>query len=375
MLVTALSCGKFGPGDLSRTIALEVIAPDSLEEYDSITPHARLLDGRGDSVAATIVWSLPDSADTVALTLLDTTTGRITVNHAGLTGRLLASAGTFVSNPVSIRTLAAADTLFPTGPTHDTTRIAGVTALDSLSGPLLLELADTVTAGTGGNPIVPLAGRPIVYTLAHPPTAGPVTLVTTDTARTLAATATGVTSAAGIAFVKVRMLLPDTVPDSVVVIASARRRAVGTTVPGTPATFVVRFQGIAVADTLFAAGPIEDTIHLSASLDSLSDSLTVEVGDTVLATNSVTPLAGRPVVFAITSPTTAGPVTLVTSDTAHALVTADTVTTDARGLAAVKVRLIAGARPDVVVVMASAKRGVSANLPGSPVTFRVRLLP
>jgi len=368
VLVTALSCGKFGPGDLSRTIALEVIAPDSLEEYDSITPHARLLDGRGDSVAATIVWSLPDSADTVALTLLDTTTGRITVNHAG--GRVEEREGDGVgaSNPVSIRTLAAADTLFPTGPTHDTTRIAGVTALDSLSGPLLLELADTVTAGTGGNPIVPLAGRPIVYTLAHPPTAGPVTLVTTDTARTLAATATGVTSAAGIAFVKVRMLLPDTVPDSVVVIASARRRAVGTTVPGTPATFVVRFQGIAVADTLFAAGPTEDTIHLSASL-------TVEVGDTVVATNSVTPLAGRPVVFAITSPTTAGPVTLVTSDTAHALVTADTVTTDARGLAAVKVRLIAGARPDVVVVMASAKRGVSANLPGSPVTFRVRLLP
>jgi len=374
VLVTALSCGKFGPGDLSRTIALEVIAPDSLEEYDSITPHARLLDGRGDSVAATIVWSLPDSADTVALTLLDTTTGRITVNHAGLTGRLLASAGTFVSNPVSIRTLAAADTLFPTGPTHDTTRIAGVTALDSLSGPLLLELADTVTAGTGGNPIVPLAGRPIVYTLAHPPTAGPVTLVTTDTARTLAATATGVTSAAGIAFVKVRMLLPDTVPDSVVVIASARR-AVGTTVPGTPATFVVRFQGIAVADTLFAAGPIEDTIHLSASLDSLSDSLTVEVGDTVAATNSVTPLAGRPVVFAITSPTTAGPVSLVTSDTAHALVTADTVTTDARGLAAVKVRRIAGARPDVVGVVASAKRGVSDHLPGSPVTIRGRRLP
>ena len=374
MLVAALACGKFGPGDLSRTIALEVTAPDSLEEYDTITPHARLLDGRGDSVAGTIVWSLPDSADTVALTLVDTTTGRLTVNHTGLTGRLLARSGSFVSNPVSIRTLAAADTLFLAGPTHDTTRIAGFTALDSLSGPLSMEIADTVTAGTGGNPIVPLAGRPIVYTLAHPPAAGPVTLVATDTAHALATTATASTDAAGIAFVKVRMLLPDTSPDSVVVIASARR-AVGTPVPGTPDTFVVRFQGVPVADTLFAARPIEDTIHLSASPDSLSDSLTVEIGDTVAATNTITPLAGRPVVFAITSPETPGPVTLVTSDTAHALVTVDTVTTDARGLAAVRVRLIDGPRPDLVMVTASAKRGVSVKLPGSPVTFRVRLLP
>src|SRR5205814_920632 len=83
-LAAALACGKFGPGDLSRTIAIEITAPDSLEEYDTITPHARLLDGRGDPVAATIAWSLPDSADTVALTLIDTNTGTITVNHTGL---------------------------------------------------------------------------------------------------------------------------------------------------------------------------------------------------------------------------------------------------------------------------------------------------
>ncbi len=136
-----------------------------------------------------------------------------------------------------------------------------------------------------------------------------------------------------------------------------------------------RFQAVAVADTLFAPGPIQDTIHVSGSPDSLSDSLTVEIGDTVAASSTITPLAGRPVVFTITTPSIAGPVTLVTSDTAHALVTADTVTTDARGLAAVKVRLIAGPPPDLVEVTASAKRGVSAKLPGSPVTFRVRVQP
>ena len=102
--------------------------------------------------------------------------------------------------------------------------------------------------------------------------------------------------------------------------------------------------------------------------DSLSDSLSVEVDGTV-------GLPGRPVVFAITSPQTPGPVTLVTSDTARTLVTTDTVTTDARGVAAVKLRLIAGPAPASVEVTASAKRGVSARLPGSPVRFTVRFVP
>ena len=147
MLAAALACGKFGPGDLSRTIAIEVTAPDSLEEYDTITPHARLLDGRGDPVAATIAWSLPDSADTVALTLIDPTTGRITVNHTGLTGRLLARSGGFVGNPVSIRTLAAADTLFAASlSTVDTVALPA----DSVSDSLKVEVADTIESASGG---------------------------------------------------------------------------------------------------------------------------------------------------------------------------------------------------------------------------------
>ena len=237
MLVAALSCGKFGPGDLSRTIALEVIAPDSLEEYDSITPHARLLDGRGDSVAATIVWSLPDSADTVALTLLDTTTGRITVNHAGLTGRLLASAGKFVSNPVSIRTLAAADTLFATS-----LAIVDTVALpaDSVSDSLKVEVADTIKSAAGGDSLtVALAGRPVVYAIKDPVSPGPVTLVTNDSTHRLVTTDTATTGVTGMAFVKVRLLGPP-VPDSVVVHVIARR-ATGDTVPGSPVIFVVRF--------------------------------------------------------------------------------------------------------------------------------------
>ena len=366
MLAAAATCKV--STDLSRDIALEVTAPDSLEEYDTLKPTARVLTGRGDSAATAVFWFSPDTT----IAVLDSTTGRTVVVHPGGTGRLVAKGGGLVSNPLAIRTLAAADTVLA-GPTLDTVDIAGPTALDSLSDSLTIEIADTVTAAA--NPIVPLAGRPVVYTLVHPSAAGPVTLVTQDTAHALADTVTAVSSVSGIAFVKVRLLAPDTIPDSVVVVASARR-AVGTTVPGLPDTFVVRFRGVAVADTLRAAAPLADTVHVSAvPPDSLSDSLSVEVGDTSGATGSITPLPDRAVVFAITAPQTPGPVTLVTSDTARTLVTTTTVKTDARGIAAVKLRLIAGPAPASVEVTASAKRGVSARLPGSPVRFTVRFEP
>lgn len=360
MIAAAATCKV--STDLSRDIAIEVTAPDSLEEYDTLKPTARVLTGLGDSAATAVFWFSPDSA----IAVLDSTTGRTVVVKTGSTGRLVARAGGLVSNPLALRTLAAADTV-SAGPTLDTVDIAGPTALDSLSDSLKIEIADTVTVAPPLSPIVPLAGRPVVYTLVHPAVAGPVTLVTQDTTRALADTVTAVSSVSGIAFVKVRLLAPDTIPDSVVVVASARR-AVGTTVPGSPDTFVVRFRGVAIADTLRAAGPLEDTVHVSAvSPDSLSDSLSVQVG--------TAGLPGRAVVFAITSPQTPEPVTLVTSDTARGLVTTDTVLTDARGVAAVKVRLIAGPAPASVEVTASAKRGVSARLPGSPVRFTVRFEP
>ena len=368
MLAAAAACKV--STDLSRNIAIEVVARDSLEELDTLRPRAHVITGHGDSAATPVFWFSPDSA----IRVLDSTTGATVVARTGGTGRLVARGGGLVSNPVQIRTLAAADTLFPAGPTVDTTNIAGLTALDSLSDSLKVTVADTQTTATGSS-LVPLAGRPVVYTLLHPAVAGAVTLVTRDTGRALAAVDTAATNGQGIASAKVRLLLADTIPDSVVVVATARR-AVGTTLPGSPDTFVVRFRGVPVADTLVAAGPTADTLHLSAlPPDSLSDSLRVEVGDTATGTTTITPLAGRPVVFTITSPTTSGPVTLVTSDTAHAVVTSETVTTDARGIAAVRLRLLRGPAPASVTVTAAAKRGVSARLPGSPVRFTVRFVP
>jgi hypothetical protein len=232
--VAALACNKFGPGDLSRVIALEVTAPDSLEEYDTLTPHARVLDGHGDSVAATIVWATADSAP--ILTVLDSLTGRTVANQIGQTGRLLARSDRLISNAVSIRTLAAADALFPTAATVYTVALSA----DSISDSLQVAVVDSIKSASGGDSLtVPLAGRPVVYSITHPLASGPVTLVTNDSAHSLVTTDTATTGVSGIAFVKVRLLA--SAPDSVVVTAIARR-AVGDTVPGSPVTFVVRFQ-------------------------------------------------------------------------------------------------------------------------------------
>jgi hypothetical protein len=229
--MAVVACNKFGPGDLSRVIAIELIAPDSLEEYDTLTPRARVLDGQGDSVAATVVWAAGDTAP--ILIVLDSLTGRTIANRLGQTGLLVALSRSYgiTSNAVAIRTVAAADTLFATGVTVDTVALSA----DSVSDSLTVEVADTINALT-----VPLPGRPVVYSITYPVTSGPVTLVTNDSTHVLATSDTVTTSSGGIAFVKVR-LLGSPVPDSVVVTAIARR-AVGDTVPGSPVTFVVRFQ-------------------------------------------------------------------------------------------------------------------------------------
>ena len=233
--MAVLACNKFGPGDLSRVIALEVTAPDSLEEYDTLIPHARVLDGHGDSVAAIVVWATGDT--TAVLTLLDSLTGRTVVNRTGQTGLLLARSDRVISNAVSIRTLAAADTLLAVGAAVNTVALSA----DSVSDSLRVEVADTIKSASGGESLtVALAGRPVVYSITYPASSGPVTLVTNDSTHNLVTTDTVATRVSGIAFVKVR-LLGSPVPDSVVVRAIARR-AVGDTVPGSPATFVVRFR-------------------------------------------------------------------------------------------------------------------------------------
>jgi len=224
-----VACGSLEP-DFDRVVAIDVAVPDSLEQLDTLRPRARALDGRGDSVAATILWA---TFDTALLAVVNETTGVMVGRKPSATpARIQARVGTLPSNPISIRMLAAADSVVAAGATADTVTVSPT---DSLSDSLKVQVADTVSGSLAG-----LIGRPIVWTISYATSPTSVTLVTDDTAHALVAVDTVKTAASGIAAVRVRLLDGAPLPDSVEVTAAARR-AVGTTIPGSPATFVVRF--------------------------------------------------------------------------------------------------------------------------------------
>jgi hypothetical protein len=189
-----------------------VIVPDSgrVEVLDTLRPHARALNGRGDSTAAQIVWSALDTTLQVADSLAGVFVGR-----APGSGRIQARAGSLVSNPVTITVVAALDSIRVTG--ADT-----VVVTDSLSDSLQIQAYATPGGST--------AGRTIILTITFPPGAPGLTLVPDDTVRT---------SSSGLAVFQVRAS-GITRPDTVVVSASAQH-ANGSPVPGSPLTFVVEF--------------------------------------------------------------------------------------------------------------------------------------
>jgi hypothetical protein len=226
VLSAAVACGELGP-DFDRVVAVEVSTPDSLEQLDTLRPRARALNGRGDSVAATILWA---TLDTALLAVVNETTGKLVGKRPGADARIQARVGNLRSNLILVDVLAAADTLVATDTTADTVTVS---APDSLSDSLPVRVADT----TGG--VVGLGGRPVVWAITAPTGSGAVTLVTNDTARALVTVDTVATNGSGIAAIRVR-LIADPRPDSAIVEARAQR-AVGTTIPGSPVTFVVRF--------------------------------------------------------------------------------------------------------------------------------------
>lgn len=119
------------------------------------------------------------------------------------------------------------------------------------------------------------------------------------------------------------------------------------------------------ADTLFANGPVRDTVTVGTSVDSLSDPLTVRLQDLTSGPSPVD-LVGRPVVFVRVYP--------IEPD-AFTLEPGDTVLTGTGGLATARVRLLSRALPDSAVIEARAVRANGQPVPGSPVTFVVEFQP
>ena len=205
--------------DLDEVIAIQVSLPDSgiVEEGDTIVPHARALNGYGDSVTAEFVWATADTT----IQVLDASTGA-TVGRRPPSGRLQARVGTLRSPLLTVTVRPQADTISATGALRRT-----VLAPDSLSDSLEVRLEDLTT----GTAPAGLANRPVVFALTYPAVAGAFTLLPGDTV---------LTSTGGLASVQVR-LVNRALPDSAVVEARAVR-ANGQTVPGSPVTFVVEFQ-------------------------------------------------------------------------------------------------------------------------------------
>lgn len=97
LLLAAVACSNLGT-NLDDVVALDISVPDSISIGDTLQPTARALNGRGDSVAADIVWN---SLDTAIIAVLDSATGRAFGKAAG-TGRLQARTGALRSNPQSV---------------------------------------------------------------------------------------------------------------------------------------------------------------------------------------------------------------------------------------------------------------------------------
>lgn len=204
------ACKALSP-DFDAVIAIEVTIPDSVIGVgDTTHPTGLALNGRGDSTAATLVWSALDTTLTV-----DSLTGAAVGVSPG-PGRLIARVGGLRSNPAVITVLAPLDSIVAASPTLDTVIVS---TPDSLSDSL------EVKAFSGGGVA---AQRRIALSLDFPPGGTGVTLVPGDTI---------VTRSDGVAFFRVR--LTGVRPDSAVVSASATSH--GTPVAGSPIRFVVDF--------------------------------------------------------------------------------------------------------------------------------------
>jgi hypothetical protein len=199
-------------------VALDIFPlPDSgrIEVGGTLRPHARALDGQGDSVAATITWATLDTA----ILSVDSGTGA-TLGKAAGNGRIQAHAGNLRSNPLSITVLAALDSISASGSTVDTVTVS---TPDSLSDSL------SVAAWVGK---VAAAGRRVRFVATIYPGGGTtVTFVPGDSVPT---------NSVGLAVVQLRYTGGPR-PDSVVVLASARHGD-GTAVAGSPVHFVVGFR-------------------------------------------------------------------------------------------------------------------------------------
>lgn len=227
MGLAVVACGTIGT-DLNEIIAIEPGIPDSgqMERGDTLVPHARALNGSGDSVGAVVYW---DDLDTGIVKIVDSVTGA-TVGLKPGTAQIQARVGNLRSDPLLITVLATADTIFADSTTTDSVTVSE--KLDSLSDTLRVLVQTFPDTG----PPQPLSGRRVIFQILYPTDTTAMVLFPRDSAGGLDTAATDFN---GVALVQVRVR-NRALPDSAIVQATATRLH-GQPVHGAPVTFVVRF--------------------------------------------------------------------------------------------------------------------------------------
>jgi hypothetical protein len=207
-------------------VALEVVRPTAtqLEIGDSLQMQGQALDQDGNVVPDSgLWWSTPDTTVRV-----DSLLGWVVPLEPNLTGRVIARAGTLVSNPTTFSFIARADTLILAS-AEDVTVPSGETG----SGPIDVHLESFDPAG-------PLAGRPIIFEVIEPVFGDPldrsVELSTGVLLDTVTTTSTGSPSPP----VELH-LVAGPAPDSAVVEIRSFRARGTTPVPGSGRRVIVRF--------------------------------------------------------------------------------------------------------------------------------------
>jgi hypothetical protein len=204
-------------------VALELRLPNPpvVEQNDTLQLHARALNAKGDSVAATIVWRTPDS------TLAVEDSGRVSTDLTTGSGRVQAMTDGLVSDLVSFQIRPRSDTLALTGALFIT-----VPATDSASAAL------DATVQSLSPDTVGISGTTVLYEVVETADAQD-RLHFAGGGLTLRAT----TSSTGAPVVPVTLRkAPGTTPPAMVTVRASATRPSGQAVPGSGQVFTLNFQ-------------------------------------------------------------------------------------------------------------------------------------
>lgn len=227
LLASLAACSDVSGSD-DEVIALEVTGPPGglVEVGDTVQYTAVALNRNGDPIPATIVWSTPDTANV----WVDSVTGEVVGKKGATQANVQARCEGLVSSLNVITVVAVPDTLILVPP--DTVRVDALP--DTASAALVARLESN-------NPVGPLLGRAIVYTIIEPvflppatpsvklPNGGQVDTVLTSTSGE-PATAMVVSRVSGV-----------TSPDSAIVEIHATFHGGADTVAGSGQRWIVRF--------------------------------------------------------------------------------------------------------------------------------------